>query len=63
MRTHRRFAGWQRWHAGVGYNQVRLADRSRHFRPRPGRYVATLRFTDAANNTARVRHLRFRIRG
>jgi plastocyanin len=59
----RRFAGWQRWHASVGYNQVRFAGPSRHFRPRPGRYVAALRFTDAANNTARVRHLRFRIRG
>ncbi len=59
----RRFAGWQQWHASVGYNSARFAARGRHFRPRPGRYLAALRFTDAANNTARVRHLRFRIRG
>ncbi len=62
-RPHRRYAGWQRWHGSVGFNQLRIANRSRHFRPRPGRYRAVLRFTDAANNTARVRHLRFRIRG
>ena len=62
-RPHRRFAGWQHWHGSVGYNQIRIADRSRHFRPRPGRYRADLRFTDAANNTAPMRHLRFRIRG
>ncbi len=59
---HRRFAGWQRWHGSVGYNQTRIANRSRHFRPRPGRYRVDLRFTDAANNTARTRHLSFRIR-
>ncbi|MGH2925629.1 MAG: hypothetical protein ACRDK1_06605, partial [Solirubrobacterales bacterium] len=59
----RRYAGWQRWHGSVGLNQVRIADRSRHFRPRPGRYRAVLRFTDAANNTAPARRLSFRIRG
>jgi plastocyanin len=59
----RRFAGWQQWHAHVGLNSFRFADRSRHFRPRPGRYRAVLRFTDASNNTARPRQLRFRIRG
>lgn len=62
-RLHRRFAGWRQWRASVGYNSARFAARGRHFRPRPGRYLAALRFTDAANNTARVRHLRFRIRG
>jgi plastocyanin len=59
----RRFAGWQQWHAHVGYNDARFANRGRHFRPVPGRYVATLRFTDASNNTARPRHLHFTIRG
>jgi plastocyanin len=61
-RRHRRFAGWQQWRGTVGLNKVRIADRSRHFRPRPGRYVADLRFTDASNNTGRVHHLSFRIR-
>jgi plastocyanin len=59
----RDYAGWQRWHGSVGLNQVRIADHSRHFRPRPGRYRAVVRFTDAANNTAPVRRLRFRVRG
>jgi plastocyanin len=62
-RPHRKFAGWQQWHAHVGLNGVRFANRSRHFRPVPGRYVATLRFTDASNNTARPRRLHFEIRG
>jgi plastocyanin len=58
-----RYAGWQQWRASVGYNSARFARRARHFRASPGRYLAALRFTDAASNTARVRHLRFRIRG
>jgi hypothetical protein len=62
-RPRREFAGWQQWHAHVGLNDSRFANRSRHFRPVPGRYVATLLFTDAGNNTARPRHLRFTIRG
>jgi hypothetical protein len=44
-------------------NDTRFANPGRHFRPVPGRYVATLLFTDASNNTARPRHLRFTIRG
>jgi len=58
----RKFAGWQQWHAYVGLNDARFANRGRHFHPAPGRYIATLRFTDASNNTARTRHLRFTIR-
>ncbi len=61
-RLRRRFAGWQQWHAHVGLNSFRFANRTRHFRPAPGRYLAVLRFTDSSNNTARARHLRFRIR-
>jgi hypothetical protein len=62
-RLRRRFAGWQQWHASVGFNSFRFANRTPHFRPVPGRYRADLRFTDAANNSARTRHLRFSIRG
>jgi plastocyanin len=58
----RRYAGWQQWHAHVGYNNFRFANRTRHFRPAPGRYLAALRFTDASNNTAHTRRLRFKIR-
>jgi hypothetical protein len=59
----RRFAGWQQSRASVGLNALRFADQGPHFKPRPGRYVAALRFTDAVNNTGRTRHVRFRIRG
>jgi plastocyanin len=62
-RPRRKFAGWQQWHAHVGLNDTRFANPGRHFRSVPGRYVATLLFTDASNNTARPRHLRFTIRG
>jgi plastocyanin len=59
---HRRsFAGWQAWHAHVGFNDLAFAVDGRHFHPRPGSYIAVLRFTDAANNTARARRLRFSI--
>jgi plastocyanin len=56
------FAGWKRWGAHVGYNDVMFAGRSKHFRARPGRYVAVIRATDTSNNTARKKIRRFRIR-
>ena len=43
-------------------NGVRLGGRSKHFRPRPGRYVAVIEATDNANNTSNARRLRFKIR-
>ncbi len=59
---HRRhFAGWQTWKAYVGLNRVRFANPSRHFRPRPGRYVAEIRATDRSNNTTRARRVGFSI--
>ncbi|MCC5758129.1 hypothetical protein, partial [Klebsiella pneumoniae] len=36
----RRFAGYGIWNATVGYNSVPFGNRRKHFRPRPGRYVA-----------------------
>jgi plastocyanin len=60
---HRRFAGWQRWVAHVGFNDVSFARRSRRFRARPGRYVAVLRATDEGNNQRGSKRVRFRIRG
>ena len=56
------FAGWHAWRAHVGYNDVRFAGRSKHFRARPGRYMAVIRATDTSNNPGRKRVRRFRIR-
>jgi plastocyanin len=60
---HRKFAGWRLWRGRhVGYNDVPFATRGRHFSPRPGRYEAILRATDASNNTGRATRLEFSIR-
>jgi hypothetical protein len=58
----RHFAGWQRWTAYVGLNSVRFANRSKHFEPRPGRYLAEVRATDRSNNTGRAQQVAFTIR-
>jgi len=56
------FAGWHAWRAHVGWNDVRFAGRSKHFRARPGQYMAVVRATDTSNNTAHKIKRRFRIR-
>jgi plastocyanin len=56
------FAGWHAWRTHVGYNDLRFAGRSNHFRARPGHYMAVIRATDTSNNAARKRLRRFRIR-
>jgi plastocyanin len=56
------FAGWHAWRAHVGWNDVRFAGRSKHFRARPGGYMAIIRATDTSHNTARKLTRRFRIR-
>jgi plastocyanin len=62
-REHRKdFAGWQSWKTYVGFNHVRFGDPSKHFKPRPGNYVAKLRATDGSNNTTKPQTLRFSIR-
>jgi plastocyanin len=58
----RRFAGYAIWNATVGFNTVPFGDRRKHFRPRPGRYVAELSATDRSANTSRTHRVRFRIR-
>ncbi|MDQ3102961.1 MAG: plastocyanin/azurin family copper-binding protein [Actinomycetota bacterium] len=58
----RGFAGYQTWKGFVGYNGVRIGSPGRHFRPRPGRYLALLTATDQGNNTSPARRLRFTIR-
>jgi plastocyanin len=55
------YAGWQQWHAHIGFNEVPFAVVGRHFRPRAGRYVAYLQATDMYNNVSRTRRLTFTI--
>ena len=56
------YAGWQQWRAHIGFNELPFASRGRHFRPRPGGYVAYVKATDMYNNVSRTRTLRFTIR-
>ena len=57
------FAGYQVWKDGyVGYNRVHFGGRSKHFKPRPGSYVAFVRATDKANNESKRQRLSFAIR-
>jgi len=56
------FAGWHAWQAHVGYNDLRFAGRSKHFRARPGRYEAVIRISDTSHNAAKKRLRHFRIR-
>jgi plastocyanin len=56
------YAGWQQWRAHIGFNELPFAARARHFRPRPGRYVAYVKATDMYNNVSRTRTLRFTVR-
>jgi len=55
------YAGWQEWRAHIGFNELPFASRGRHFRPRPGHYVAYVKATDLYNNVSRTRTLRFTI--
>lgn len=57
----RHFAGWAKWNAYVGLNEIRFGGRGKHFRAKPGRYVAELRATDRDDNTSNARQVRFAI--
>jgi len=59
---HRHFAGYRTYNGYIGFNGVRLGGRSKHFRPRPGSYLALIVATDTANNSAKPHRLRFDIR-
>jgi hypothetical protein len=58
----RRFAGWAKWSAYLGYNEIRFGGRGKHFIAEPGRYVAVLHATDDDDNLSSARELRFQIR-
>ena len=50
---HRVYNGYHEWGTFLGINHLRLAARWKHFKARPGRYVAVLRATDESNNTSK----------
>ncbi len=50
---HRVYNGYHEWSTFLGINHLRLAARWKHFKARPGRYVAVLRATDESNNTSK----------
>jgi plastocyanin len=57
------YNGFQTWKAFIGINHLRLGARSKHFRARPGRYLAVLRATDEAANESKSLRKRFTIGG
>jgi plastocyanin len=58
----RDYAGYQRWDAHIGINDVRIAATSKHFDPEPGRYLVVLRANDRSDNVSKQRKLRLAIR-
>jgi len=60
---HRVYNGYHEWPTYIGINHFRLAARWKHFKARPGRYLAVLRVTDKANNTAKPLTKSFEIVG
>lgn len=57
----RTYNGYATWRAFIGINRFALAARSRHFKARPGDYLAVLRATDLAANTSKPVRKRFAI--
>jgi plastocyanin len=55
------YAGWQSWHAHIGFNWLPFGARGRHFRPDPGRYVAFVQATDLFSNVSATHRVSFRI--
>jgi plastocyanin len=57
------FNGYETWKTFIGINHLRLGARWRHFRARPGRYLAVLRASDEAANESKPLRKRFTIVG
>ena len=57
----RRFAGYSQWNGHVGLNLVRFGAARKHFKARPGRYVAYIRSTDRAGNVTKPKQRSFRL--
>jgi plastocyanin len=60
---HRVYNGYHEWDTFLGINHVRLAARWKHFKARPGRYVAVLRASDKSSNTSKPLTKAFTILG
>ena len=60
---HRVYNGYREWGTYIGINRFQLGARWKHFKARPGRYVAVLRVTDEANNTSKPVTKSFTIEG
>jgi plastocyanin len=60
---HRVYNGYREWPTFIGINRFRLAARWKHFKARPGHYVAVLRVADESNNTAKPLTKSFTILG
>ena len=58
----RHFAGYATWPGHVGYNGVRFGDRRKHFKPRPGSYMAELTAIDKSQNVSDGKRIKFKIR-
>jgi plastocyanin len=59
----RTYSGYETWKTFIGINHLRLGARWKHFRARPGRYLAVLRATDEAANESKSLRKRFTISG
>jgi plastocyanin len=59
----RKFNGYAEWKAFIGVNRFFLGARGKHFKARPGRYLAVLRTTDLAANRSKPVRKRFEIVG
>jgi plastocyanin len=57
------YNGYRVWKTFIGINHFKLGARWKHFRARPGRYVAVLRATDEAANVSAPVTKVFRISG
>jgi plastocyanin len=57
------YNGFETWNVFIGINHLRLGARWKHFRARPGRYLAVLRATDTSANESKPLHKRFTIGG
>lgn len=59
----RAYNGFEAWKAFIGINHLWLGARDKHFRARPGRYLAVLRASDEAANESKPLRLGFTIDG
>jgi len=57
------YNGFDRWKTFIGINHLRLGARWKHFRARPGHYLAVLRASDEAANESKPLRKRFTISG